>query len=82
VIAGAQSQVTTLWKVNDEGTRRFMEVSYRRLAAGEPRSEALRQVQLEMMKTPDYRHPSFWASFVPIGAWGPVDLTGTSGSKQ
>ena len=74
VIAGAASQVTTLWKVNDEATRLFMEAYYKRLVAGEPRSEALRKVQLEMLGDPTFRHPFYWASFVPIGATGPIEF--------
>ena len=37
-----------------------------------PRSswaEALRQVQLEMLRGKANRHPRFWASFVTIGEW-------------
>ena len=73
-IAGAESQLMTLWKVDDSATRHLMEAYYRRLVAGEGRAEALRQVQLEMLKTPEARHPFYWASFIPIGAWGPIEL--------
>jgi CHAT domain-containing protein/tetratricopeptide (TPR) repeat protein len=73
-IAGAQAQLSSLWRVSDEGTRWLMEAYYRRLLAGEGRSEALRQVQLEMLRHPVYRAPFYWAAFVPIGDWRPVDL--------
>ena len=72
VIAGAASQVTTLWKIDDDATGTFVERYYERLLAGQGRSEALRQVQLEFLKSPVLRHPYYWASFVPIGAWGPI----------
>ena len=45
---------------------------YGRLLAGADRVEALRSVQLELLKSPVYRHPFYWASFIPIGAWGPI----------
>jgi CHAT domain-containing protein/Tfp pilus assembly protein PilF len=72
VMAGAEAQLTSLWKVNDQVTRRLMESYYRRLIAGEGRAEALRAVQLEMLEDTWTRHPYYWASFVPIGAWGAI----------
>ncbi len=74
VIAGARSQVTTLWKIHDEATRRFVERYYKRLMAGEGRSEALRQVQIGMLRSPALRHPYYWAAFIPIGERGPIQV--------
>jgi CHAT domain-containing protein len=74
LLAGAEAQLVSLWKVADEATRRLMEAYYRRLLAGEGRSEALRQVQLEMLRDPALAHPYYWASFIPIGAWGPLEF--------
>jgi hypothetical protein len=70
VMAGAEAQLTSLWKVSDEVTRKLMESYYRRLIAGEGRAQALRAVQLEMLADTWLRYPYYWASFVPIGAWG------------
>src|SRR5207253_1536836 len=50
VLAGAESQVTSLWKVEDSATKDLMVGFYRRLLAGEGRTEALRQAELEMLK--------------------------------
>ena len=50
VLAGSESQVITLWLVEDNATRDLMVAYYKRLQAGEGRTEALRQVQLEMIK--------------------------------
>jgi CHAT domain-containing protein/Tfp pilus assembly protein PilF len=92
VLAGSETQVMSLWKVADGGTRDLMTAYYRRLQKGEGRTEALRQVQLSMLRgqlraatagkggqqedddtlsgaPKDYRHPYYWASFIPSGDW-------------
>ncbi|MBW8832550.1 MAG: CHAT domain-containing protein [Burkholderiales bacterium] len=71
-IAGAQSQVMSLWKVDDEATRVLMSDYYSRLVRGVGRGEALRQAQRAMMRDARYRHPYFWAPFIPIGQWRPL----------
>lgn len=72
VLAGVESQVTSLWKVADNATKDLMVDYYQRLLKGESRSEALRNVQLGMMKSTDRSHPYYWAAFVPIGNWTPL----------
>jgi CHAT domain-containing protein len=92
VLAGSETQVMSLWKVSDAGTSDLMVAYYTRLQAGEGRTDALRQVQLAMLRgqlTPTtasrsgkretsdsaaddpsaYRHPYYWASFIPSGNW-------------
>lgn len=94
-LAGSETQVMSLWKVSDAGTRDLMVAYYTRLQRGESRTEALRQVQLLMLRgkllppaasggqksaretgellnevpAKDYRHPYYWASFIPSGDW-------------
>lgn len=69
VIAGARSSVFSLWRVNDEATKDLMVKYYQRLQQGMGRTEALRQTQLEMLRSPEYQHPYYWAAFLPAGAW-------------
>ena len=45
-IAGAESQVLSLWPISDQVTREFMVSFYAQLKAGTDRTEALRQTQL------------------------------------
>jgi len=82
VIAGAEAQLMSLWRVDDAATRELMAAYYQRLVAGEGRAEALRRVQLEMLANPARRRPLYWASFIPIGAWGPLAPAAASASRE
>jgi CHAT domain-containing protein/Tfp pilus assembly protein PilF len=73
VLAGSESQVMSLWKVSDEGTQELMAAYYTRLQRAEGRTEALRQVQLEMIRGEKRKHPFYWASFIQSGAWTTLD---------
>jgi tetratricopeptide (TPR) repeat protein len=73
VLAGAETQMMSLWPVSDEGTRDLMLAYYKALQAGQGRAEALRQVQLTMLASPDQRHPFYWASFIQSGEWASLD---------
>ncbi|MCA9470186.1 MAG: CHAT domain-containing protein, partial [Nitrospira sp.] len=72
VLAGAQAQVSSLWKVADAATKDLMVEYYQRLIKGEGRSAALREAQRTMMANPKRSHPYYWASFIPIGNWRPL----------
>jgi CHAT domain-containing protein len=72
VLAGAQAQLVSLWKVNDAAAQELMVDYYQRLLQGEGRSRALRAAQQAMMAKPERQHPCYWASFIPIGDWTPL----------
>jgi CHAT domain-containing protein/Tfp pilus assembly protein PilF len=72
VMAGAETQLMTLWPVSDIATRDLMSSYYKQLAAGAGRAEALRAVQQEMRAAPGRAHPYYWASFILSGATGPL----------
>ena len=74
VIGGSESQVISLWKVEDNATKELMVAYYKRLfQKNEGRSQALRQIQLEMLNSEEYQHPYYWASFIPSGDWTAMD---------
>jgi len=73
VLAGSETQVMSLWPVLDQQTRGLMVGYYRRLMKGEGRGEALRQIQMEMLKDAKLRHPYYWASFIQAGEWANLD---------
>lgn len=68
-IAGAETQVMSLWEVDTGRTRELMIAYYQRLQAGGGRSEAMRDVQRAMLANPATAHPNLWASFVVSGDW-------------
>lgn len=71
-LAGAESQVLSLWKVHDEATRDLMERYYTRLTKGGARAASLREAQLALLAGKNYRHPAFWAPFILSGESGPL----------
>jgi hypothetical protein len=68
-MAGAETQVMSLWQVDTGRTRELMEAYYQRLKDGAGRSEAMRGVQLAMLADPATAHPNLWASFIVSGEW-------------
>ncbi len=67
----AESQLMSLWKVSDFHTQEMMVGYYQRLKDGMGRSEAMRDIQLEMLKK--YEYPYYWGSFIPAGNWKPME---------
>lgn len=74
VLAGSESQVISLWSVSDAATRELMVSMYRQLLAGDGRTDALRRVQLEMLRSRRTSHPFYWAGFIQSGDWRPLAI--------
>lgn len=68
LLAGAPTTVVSQWKVDSASTTQLMLAFHRSLRA-QPlaRSRALQRAALRVMKTPEYRHPFYWAGFVMVG---------------
>lgn len=66
-IAGAETIVTSLWKVDDAATRDLMVRAYTALRSGAGRTDAFRAAQLEALASAKTKHPYFWAAFVVAG---------------
>ncbi len=73
VLSGAESQVVSLWSPSDSSARELMAEYYGELMRGVGRAEALRQAKLRLMRQTGYGHPYYWAPFIPIGDWRPLD---------
>jgi tetratricopeptide (TPR) repeat protein len=81
VIAGSESQLISLWKVADNGTKDLMTAYYQTLKQSEGRTTALHEVQRQMLrgklkgeKGQSYEHPYYWASFIPSGDWTSMEF--------
>ena len=65
VLAGASTLIVSLWPVPDAQTQVLMCDLYRRLQAGVPRVDALRESQLALKAT--FPDPRFWGAFICVG---------------
>lgn len=70
VVAGAETVVMSLWKVNDDTTRQLMEAYYRQLLTGLGRATALREAMRSLRLT--QAHPHYWAPFLALGSNAPL----------
>jgi CHAT domain-containing protein len=70
VRSGARSTMATLWAVQDQSTADLMVQFYKSL--NQPlisKADALRQGQLSLLHSAEYKHPYYWAPFVLVGNW-------------
>jgi CHAT domain-containing protein len=77
-VAGAQTVVSSLWKVDDDTTQTLMEGYYQNLLAGQGRTSALRDTMRALRRSRP--HPYFWAPFIPLGLDSPLHLPSTGAS--
>ena len=70
VRAGARSTVATLWAVNDRSTAQLMSKFYQELTKKDiTKAEAIRQAQISLLHTKEYKHPFYWAAYLLLGNW-------------
>lgn len=65
LVAGANSIMMSLWKVNDEATQELMVMFYSNWLNVKDKRKAFHQTQLELKKK--YTDPFYWGAFVIIG---------------
>jgi len=69
-LAGAQNQILSLWKVNDEATTTLMSQFYKNFAAKRGLSASLHEAAKTIAADPKYEHPNYWAAFILSGRTG------------
>jgi CHAT domain-containing protein/Tfp pilus assembly protein PilF len=65
--AGASAVLMTLWSINDQAGVPFMERFYRRLRSSETIEQAIQTAKKEMINSPYYSHPFYWAGYIISG---------------
>jgi CHAT domain-containing protein len=70
LIAGAETVVTSLWRVDDETTGELMVNYYQGLLSGQDRVKTMEQAAKDMRA--QHREPRYWAPFMVIGRDGPL----------
>ena len=67
--AGAQAVVGMLWEIDDETTAHLMSSFHQRVRRGLPPSQALREAQIEMLrsKREEHKQPIAWAASELLG---------------
>ncbi len=72
MMAGADSQVISLWALDDDAAAVLMDDYYRLLATGKGRAEALSKAVQSLRDRPRFAHPNLWAALVAWGQVGPL----------
>lgn len=75
--AGAQTQVMSLWPVEDSSTSELMQRFYQGLLNGASKVQALCEAQRALIQDTNaaYIHPYYWAAFRLVGNTGPLRFT-------
>lgn len=67
-LAGANSLLMSLWKVDDEATKILMTEFYKNLIKGHSKIASLRKAQQYLRSIPHYNLPEYWAGFILLDA--------------
>ena len=70
LVAGAESVLATLWRIDDKATPDWIGAFYDAIAAGRTRAQAVQDAMKAQIATRP--HPYYWAAFELTGAIGPI----------
>ncbi|MCL2175777.1 MAG: CHAT domain-containing protein, partial [Treponema sp.] len=63
-LAGAQTLIMSLWKVDDEATSILISTFYENWLSGKSKQDAFKDAQRKVRSNPQYTSPFYWAAFV------------------
>lgn len=63
-LAGANTLLMSLWKVDDTATKLLMTEFYKYYLAGKSKQESLRLSQKSLRNNSEYSEPEYWAAFI------------------
>ena len=74
IYSGSQSVVMSMWEIEDKSGTNIVELFYKNLKKGYPKSVALKNARTEFLKNADQlrSHPYFWATLVVYGDDAPL----------
>ncbi|OAB55154.1 hypothetical protein AY599_20855 [Leptolyngbya valderiana BDU 20041] len=68
--AGSDRVLVSFWAVDDAGTAELMERFYRQMLQNQRSpAAALREAQLDLMRSPRWNSPYYWSAFAVQGDW-------------
>ena len=67
-LAGANTLLMSLWKVDDTATQLLMTEFYKHYLSGRSKQESLHLAQRALQNNPEYNEPEFWAAFILLDA--------------
>lgn len=81
--AGCPSVTMSLWSVADASTTEMTTLYYSYLNDGYSKNKALQQAKLDFInaQSPSKQHPFFWAGFVHLGDFSPLENSGMGRNK-
>lgn len=63
-LAGANTLLMSLWKVDDTATQKLMTEFYKHYLSGKSKQESLHLAQESLRKRSEYSDPQYWAAFI------------------
>lgn len=63
-LAGANTLLMSLWKVDDTATQKLMAEFYRHYLSGKSKQESLNLAQQSLRNNSEYSDPEYWAAFI------------------
>lgn len=63
-LAGANTLLMSLWKVDDTATQKLMTEFYKHYLSGKSKQESLHLAQESLRKSSEYSDPQYWAAFI------------------
>lgn len=67
-LAGANTLLMSLWKVDDTATQKLMTEFYRHYLSGKSKQESLNLAQQSLRDDSQYSDPEYWAAFILLDA--------------
>jgi CHAT domain-containing protein len=74
IYSGSQSVIMSMWEIEDKSGTEIIEMFYKNLKNGYPKSVALRKARIAFLKNADQlrSHPYFWSALVVYGNNSPL----------